>query len=335
MRRISRSELGTFKECRRKWYLGNWRALKRRSSGKPGAASVGNRVHAALATAYGNGGGNEMAQAVLLAWRAKDLARWEEYEKLQNESSEREGFMLPDGTLLLAVEHTDQWKKWQADHDLAVIMVEGYFEWVEESGIDAHLTVIDSERSLEAPMDVDGEPVTLVGKLDLRVTDESQGGARLFIDHKTTSSFKDLSQSLSMNEQLLHYHLLEYLNDMEEPTQGGMLNGLRRVKRTPAATPPFYARFTTWHNIDELRSYYLRVRGTIRDMLRVTAELDAGGDHREVCYPSPNERECPWKCPFYAVCPMMDDPRMDSEGFLNMAYEVHNPMERYEEEGDA
>ncbi len=74
----------------------------------------------------------------------------------------------------------------------------------------------------------------------------------------------------------------------------------------------------------------LKVDGVTDEMLSTRNKLLRGQDHRKVAYPNPT-RDCSWKCPFYNVCPMMDD-GSDYVRMLQNEYEQVNPLARYGEE---
>ena len=105
---------------------------------------------------------------------------------------------------------------------------------------------------------------------------------------------------------------------------------LRKVKRTAAAKPPFYKQIEVHHNLEELRSIWYRVIRVIEEIVTTRQELDAGGDHRYVVPPRPS-KDCTWKCPFFAVCPLFDD-GSNVEGMLDEYYTHLDPHERYNAE---
>jgi hypothetical protein len=212
-------------------------------------------------------------------------------------------------------------------------MVEGYVQWMQEQGDDANLRVIAPETELSALVEgeVAGEHVAFRarGKLDVRlrrVTD----GVHLFEDHKTVGNFADRVKVLRQDPQMLHYHLLEFLNAAEGDTRcdGALYNMLRRVKRTAKAKPPFYERVEVHHNTIEIESYRRRLLGAARDIMRAQRELDAGADPLTVAYPNPTG-DCSWDCDFYAVCHMFDDGSR-VEDALTALYVIQDPMARYD-----
>jgi hypothetical protein len=53
--RLSNSEIQTFKDCRRRWWLTYYRSLKPRNQDFTGALALGSRIHAALDDHYAKG----------------------------------------------------------------------------------------------------------------------------------------------------------------------------------------------------------------------------------------------------------------------------------------
>jgi len=166
--------------------------------------------------------------------------------------------------------------------------------------------------------------------MDVRATRVTDGSV-VFIDHKTVGSITAKTRLLHLDEQMLHYHLIEEGGAVDGPARpdGALYNMLRRVKRTPGAKPPFYARVHVPHNDRELVSYRARTLGVIQDMLDVEDTLVKTGErtHLSVVYPRPSQ-ECTW-CPFFQVCGMFDDGSR-AEDMLDAYYEVGDPLEYYQ-----
>ena len=297
--RISNSEIQCFKQCRRKWWLAYYRKLRPAREKRSGALVLGTNVHEALGSFYEP----DPRDPVALIKRIYAMER--------EKAVEAEDF--------------DALASINKDADLALAMIEGYVEWVAESGIDDDIEVISVEE--EIAVDIEDLPVTLIGKLDTRVRLRSSG-ALLSIDHKTCASIPDLISQLQLLEQPIMYQLLERLNSPDEHVIGGMFNMLRKVKRTAAAKPPFYHRESIYHSDVELRNFYLRLHGTLVQMLQLEKALDDGESPMHVAYPTPHN-DCSWKCEFRAVCPMFDD-GSHAEGVIASAFKVHNPYQRYE-----
>jgi hypothetical protein len=216
----------------------------------------------------------------------------------------------------------------EQEGELGYLMLEGYLEWVAEEGIDSIYKVIGVEEILATPML--GGRVHLIGKVDLRVQD-LRDGSHLVRDHKTTASLDDFPSWAHMNPQLMTYQTLDYVNrkgpDEDQRLAGGVFSLLKKVKRGVRAKPPFYRVHEVRHNVWTLRSFWTRTQGTLRDMVWVRDQLDAGADHREVAPPTPT-RDCRWWCPFFQVCPLFDD-GSDVDALLNDLYVKGNPYDYY------
>lgn len=296
---ISNSEIQTWKDCRRKWMLGSYLGLKLKQHTVTGPLALGTRVHAALEAYYTEGADLLEAHAKLLdVDRQALLMDLRDITELENEG------------------------------ELARIMLEGYIEWLEETGADSGWEVVSAERVVSAPL-LDGR-VELRGKLDMRVR-RLADDVLLFVDHKTTANFSDLTRTAYMDEQFLTYHMLETMSPTDDGSRcdGGVYNMLKKVKRSGTARPPFYERLEVRHNKQMLHSFWARIHGEIQDMLNLKMQLEQGADHRMVAYPRPS-RDCSWKCAFFAVCPLIDDGSA-AEQMLNDLYEQHDPNERYTE----
>ena len=149
------------------------------------------------------------------------------------------------------------------------------------------------------------------------------------VTHNTSARPSDFNTIAMNSEQLMMYTLLEKLNNEDgAPVEGGIYSILKKVKRTKNAKPPFYTRIVVRFNDDTMKSYWTRLNGTLRDMIRTRDELDAGADHRYVAYPTPT-KDCAWKCPFFQVCPLFDDGSA-AESMLYNHFTIKNPYERYE-----
>lgn len=296
--RLSNSEIQTFKDCRRKWWLTYYRRLQPKYKDMTGALAFGSRIHAALDDHY--------AKGIPLIKAHADLVE-------------------TDRQLLLADFYDTNQLEQEAE--MGRIMLEGYQQWVEEEGIDAELEVISTEETIIAPL-FNGE-IELQGKLDMRVRRKADG-VRMFRDFKTVGgSLSDFANLAPMNEQVMTYMLLEATKkDETERAEGGIFTLLKKVKRTANARPPFYDQIEIRHNIFTMRSFWNRIHGTIADLMNVRKSLDTGADPSYVAYPRPT-RDCKWKCQFFAICPMFDDGSA-AEQAIGDAYVVADPYAYYE-----
>lgn len=312
-RYLTNSELRCFKRCRRRWWLDYHRKIRPKHRQLTGPASVGTRVHAVLAGYYVPQG-------------AVRPDPWDLFEET----------ISRDKVLLDEQEASEEIRgKWRDEVDLARAMVEGYFDWVEETAADAGLEIVAPETRLVANPRFPSFPsVRLLAKLDVRAARTSDN-SRLFIDHKSVPDLTTPQKTLHLDEQMLHYHLAEYLDllgqdNAESRTDGAIYNMLRKVKRTATARPPFFGRVEVRHNLDELRSYWSRVLQELTDLEVAREALEAGTDHRQVMYPNPT-KDCAWDCQHFAVCPMFDDGGY-AEEFIKDNYVEANPLQRYEVE---
>lgn len=305
VRLISNSEVQAFKQCRRKWWLAWYRGLTPRKKAVQGIASTGTRLHIALDALYREG-------SPMAAWEALWAAQ----------TADREILHVQEASLLDIVK----------DFDLEAAMLEGYLEWLEETGADSALEVVSTETYVEAPF-LEGNreipPVSLIGRLDLRVRDR-RSGRRAFMDHKSVQAFK-APVLLGLDEQLLHYHLLEFLNTdaADARCDAAYYNQLRRVKRGPRSKPPYFKRETVSFNQHELESYTNRLAAVVTDIQRVEQDMrEEPGIAQHLAYPTPS-RDCTWKCPFLKVCRMFDDgSRVESA--LEELYQVGDPLAYYQ-----
>ena len=294
MQKFSNSELVEFRDCRRKWYLHYYLRLAAPDKSH-GPLALGTNVHVALATYYSPKGSQGLALGVLSSIYQEALEQADEISAIKIEQ----------------------------DKKLARIMVEGYFQWLEETGADANLQILEPEAEIEYETKVGSTPVLLIGKRDVIGVNTDTGIATL-VDHKTCQSFND--PALDLNEQSRMYLLLQRLNG-STVVQNCIWNLLRKVQRTARAEPPFYKREEIYVGEQELRYFFERVHGIVRDILSVREALDRGESHRSICYPRPS-RDCSWKCQYRTVCPMIDgDPHF--EDFLRDTYQETDPYERY------
>jgi hypothetical protein len=304
MRYFTNSEMSTFRDCRRKWWLGTYRRLRPRARKVVGPAPIGTRVHQSLAQWYVPEGEErvdprEALEAIITADRADLLAGFGEDE-------------VANGMLV---------KDFEGESDLVRAMIEGYVEWLAETGIDSDYRVVGSERAVEYQF-ADG--LSIAGRIDT-LLEKVSDGSHLGMDHKT-GDFGALVKTLPMEEQMLLYEILRRLTT-EGRSSGMLFNMLRKVKRTARAKPPFYERLPVPFNQHQLNSAWYRVMAIINDILAVTARLDSGESHLTAAYPRPN-KDCSWKCEFFAVCPMFDDGSR-AEDMIQSLYVVGDPLDRY------
>lgn len=296
--RLTNSEMSTWRRCERKWYWESYRGLRKREvlpAGTP--LAIGSRVHVALAAFYSGGSATDaLAESI-----ARDLATFPEHE----------------AQIL-------------KDQDLCSAMIEGYLEWLEETGVDADLRVIAAETKLEVPITFG---VTLLSKLDARVERHRAGTpTRMALEFKTVGDLTSSLPTLALDTQLLTEHLVEFLHLRERGQEGDRAQGvlyrmLRKVKRTDRAKPPFYSEEEVPHSVEELRNHWRHVVAYAGQIQAARARLDAGETHHSVTPPSP-QSSCSWYCPLLGACKLANA-GADVEGYLSDHFEVRDPLERY------
>lgn len=298
-RGVSISEIGTFLACRRQWWLKYVRCLQPAAREMTGTAQLGTRVHAGLQAHYT--GLDPVAS--LEALRDQEFALVEAGE-----------------TFTSAKEIADE-------HEQAVTMVTGYVEWLEETGADADYEVRAVESRVAHPGPLP-ERYWIQGKCDLLIASRTTGhtGVR---DFKTVQSVTSGLEVLNINAQARMYAMIEWLNRPQEAPRFVEWALIQRSKRTTRAKGPFFAHHGIHLNDDELRRFWVRVWGILRDMAACEDALADGGDHVATCYPSPGN-DCSWRCrEFLPVCALLDDPRSDAEHAIGSNFVVGDPYERY------
>lgn len=298
---FTNSEFGTFKQCKRKWFLSYYlkRQPRRHSMSKP--LNTGILGHEALMIFYRSGGDTAKVLAWLDARKAADI----------------EAAFAVDQSAIADI------------HELTRAIFEGYVWWLENTGADHRLKIESVERAYEIDGPVFG--TKLLGKVDFTGVDVVTGKI-LIVDHKFVDGFGRTIPTLNLNEQAPLYMMLRAVAEPDErPAVGVVWNMLRRVKRGPKAKPPFYARHEVYITETMLNRYWDQLFGQITDIHRVEEALDGGADHQVVAYPSPHQ-DCSWKCPYFGVCGLMNDPASDYESVLEFNFEIGDPLKRYEEE---
>jgi hypothetical protein len=321
-RDLTNSEVGVWQRCRRKWWLGAYRGLALKQQDYMGYRAIGGRVHRALAAWYVPDGEERTDPRDAL-----ERAIVEDWNSLVQQVRQRPNYVDDETSL------GDLSARFNDSVTLERAMVEGYVEWMIERGDDAQYRVTAPETEVSAVVEgkVADDDVRFRARalLDVRLTRVADG-VRLFEDHKTVGNFAQKRKMLHMDPQMLHYHLLEWLNtpEGERRCDGALYNMLRRVKRTAQAKPPFYDRVEVHHNEHELDAYRRRLLGAARDIMRAERELTTGADPMSVAYPNPVEA-CSWDCDFFVICPMFDDgSRVDDA--IAALYQVQDPMARYD-----
>lgn len=276
MLKASPSAMAKFRRCRRSWwltYVEGW-SVRPELAPVTGVALMGTRIHTALEAYYGYG-----------------IDAVDALNHLYGE---------------LIAQRPDRENDLAGERDTAAIMVSGYLDWVAENGIDEDYEVVETERTLDVPIQLtNGEMAIVSGKLD-QIVRRKFDGARLVLDYKTVGSLQK-ADLLILDEQMLVYSALLAIQLPNERVDGALYTMLLRSKQTARATGPFYEQVHIRYNVDQQQSILARIRGVMDDMERTTRQLKAGVDHRVVAYPNPMTDRCNWDCPFKSVCPLFDD----------------------------
>lgn len=328
----SNSETETFKRCPRKWWLGWYRRLTLRAADRTGPLATGDRVHRALACWYVPDGQTRVDPRDALERIIVD-----DWTAVANVARER-GL---DETQLAELAN-----RFQDANSLERAMIEGYVQWLQETGADSEYRIVGAEQAIYWDTQVDPyehvhssngsqlsnahrlRDVRVIARLDTRVQRISDG-AWLFKDHKTCADLKTPQKTLHGNPQMLTYLVLEWLNTAEGEARcdGALYNMLRKVKRTQRANPPFFERVEVRHNVHELENHKRELLAWTRQVLRAVDALDTGADPHDVV-PRTWRDDCSWSCDFFPVCPMFDDGSR-VEDALSGLYVEHDPRLRY------
>jgi len=281
VRRFRQSEIKTFKNCPRQWWLQYQRGLQKKhvEGSVVSKASVGTLYHKALEIYYLEGEDAALEEVGAgRAWATGDP----EQDKALN---------------------------------LVQRMVEGYIDWLKETGADAQWTVQGIEVQLEVPWPdkVFGDEVILTGRIDMQIVEEWTG--LKIVDNKSVMSF-DQADLLYINDQGRTYSWM--MRELGTPVNGFIHNQARRVMRTKTATPPFYNRVEVNYNDTLLDSHAIHLHSVLHSMVICAQKLEEAEDwqeeHHGMVPPNPSN-DCSWRCDFVHVCPMFDD-GSDAEGYL-------------------
>lgn len=315
---ISNSEMQTFKQCKRKWMLGNYYGLKKKVEDFDGPLPLGVRIHESLEWWYNQLKKIENGEEP----DNRNPHPVDEYTRLQNKDNKR--FLLSPHA-----NNEDKIKKFNNESELGRVMLEGYPEWVAESNADSDIDFDMQEKALSYTPDEFGGRVTLVGKIDGMIR-RKYDNSKAILDFKTCQHFTDYRNAAHHSEQLPLYINLERRNSEENDAKvdGGRYRLLKKVKRSARATPPFYEDHDVRFNKKSLNSHWTRVLGTVREMMDLRDRLDNGEDHLYYAYPT---QKMGWECttcPFFDGCFMLDD-GSDAEGFFTENYVQTDPNARY------
>lgn len=297
MRTVSNSEVQTFKDCRRRWYLQYVRCLRpKQGETTSSAAHLGTVVHKALFHYYEDGANPEE----VVAQTYNELDTLEDVEKQRK---------------------------------LALAMASGYQEWVETEGIDAGRTVLANELPFTIKLN---EKFTVRGKIDQLYLNEASGSVHVR-DFKTVLNFTEPLKYLPLDEQMPTYLSMfvddetPITDDKKDSLVGKVpvaatYTMIRKVQRSARAKPPFYYESTITYPKQHRQLFKQRLEGVLWDM---DTQLSRGEELTlTTAYPRPS-KDCSWKCPYMEVCKFANEDSKVAETLLHNEFEQYDPNERY------
>lgn len=297
---ISNSEIQTYLDCKRRWWLSYYRGLRLKAEAPIGPLSIGSRVHNALEQGYSSPGREAAMRRVLAESIEKDYP--------------------------LAIE-LDVLEQFEKECELALIMLEGFVDWAAEEGLDAGWEVLSEERIVRSPtLRIASQDVVLKGKLD-QIVKRDMDDSVWMRDWKTTQEKAPIM--MAFKPQIKTYLLLLQLTEPDSRVSGAQIVFLRKVKRTARAEPPFYMQEQVYISSTEMESFWKSLLGVLSQIVETDWALGAGGDPLTLA-PARPTRDCSWRCPYYSVCDMFDD-GSDIERYLDDLYVVADPYAYYDD----
>lgn len=279
--RLSNSEIETFQRCKRAHWWEYVQRLEPIAAPSPlRAAEVGSDFHTEMEAYYGG----EPQESILERMRA----RCEELE-----------LTAPGGDMHKAAE-------------LVLTMVEGYFDWLAEEGVDQGVDVIAPETAHSRTLpDLPG--VEFIGKVDLETSAE-------LIDFKTTKlPFATKIRTLRRSRQLPHYAWLlagrRHINRVR-------VRVAKQSTRSERTSPPYYAE-------EEIPITRARLAAHEAHLRELVPEIQANYARETLPVPTPQE-SCSWICPLYLVCDMADQGE-DYQQVIDQEFKQGDPLARYAE----
>jgi RecB family exonuclease len=324
--KISNSEMDRWKRCPRQWFVEYYLGYLPADPSPVSASGLGKRVHTAMEGRYGYDLDPLVVLAVLYAAELEAHPDWE--------------------------------KELNAEHELAKIMIEGWFKEAQEQGWEAGLNVIATEAEVAVPLPGFEGAVLLRGKLD-QVTQDGDGVMR-FLDWKTAQDFMR-DEMTEMDPQMQTYALIQWLaaghpvpaagqpfdTDPDLPVVlGGIINTMRKVKRTRQSKPPYYSSHRFLFSPERLAAKLAGVQQVAAEIMNARYQLDAayaaGGDaglvnhlQRTICRPVEIPTDCAWRCSFSSgLCQLMSAGTGWIDALVSSGkYRQGDPYERYTRQG--
>lgn len=299
--KISNSEIGTFLDCRRKYYFQYYLHLQKKTNGegKVNNLTFGTKIHEALGAWYVSGGQEDPNKII------KQL-------------------FIDERPMVVGYGDSDLLKKFDEQEKMGVMLIGHYMDQVLKNGLDYGFTYISSEEEMEMEILPD---VNFIGKIDA-LMERDVDGSKFLLEHKSYAS-SNAAQHIKVahiEPQHLGYMLL-YRANHDDYLSGTILNIIRKLKTLNRSKDPIIIREIIRHNQVEMDNYFRRLQEIAREIKLFIERVDSEGV--KAAYPTPTT-DCSWKCDFFSVCPLVDD-GSDWEGMLKANFESYDPYERYEE----
>lgn len=293
-RLVSNSEIETFRDCPRSWWLRYHRGLAPNREPVSGCANAGTLIHRGLEAYYSGE----------CAYSAYDVAIWMEGQCTADVAECGEDALRAEAV--------------RKAHTTAISAVGNYIRWAEDAGVDDGLTFEKVEQEYRMPLTA---RTALRGKLDLLASSDAWLAV---VDHKSVTSFQDEAW-VHLRGQFRTYALLaEY--DTGHRVTSVEINMVKRAAN-PKTEPAHRASAPI--NSACLDAHYRHLRAVVTDMERTEDRLAAGEEHHDVVPPRAT-RDCTWKCQFFSVCPAFDRGE-DAEFLLELDYHQEDPDARYDD----
>lgn len=211
------------------------------------------------------------------------------------------------------------YKKWRN-------LLRHYHAECESSGLDHGLAVAAVERTLSTEL-FDG--VGLRGQVDLLFFDADRG-ILVLPDHKSAASFRNLEDTLLINQQVRTYALLCAETEGLETPREVMFNVVRKVDPEDGRSkPPYFTRLHSYVSDGLLAQHREEVCQTARDIMMMREFLDTQQD--QPVLPPTVDQSCSW-CQYNPVCQVWNDPAADPMWLLGTLFVEGDPNARYNQE---
>lgn len=310
VRFVSHSEFNAYRRCRRSWFV-HYVLKRAQPPAEPGALDLGRITHEGLEVITNNGTLSEAKQRILAV--AKEDAETAEMTRIT--------LGLPNIPL------SEQWMEAAGD---AQNYIEGYVQWLEDTGADQRYVTYAAEEEMQMPLvtgRTTGRQWILRGKLDRRMRDRATGRLT-YMDYKTCATFESVMDRAYISEQFPCYEALLEYNHPDEQCSAGVWRMLRKVKRARNAEGEFFRDHSVSINAKHVNAVITRFGIMALEMDLLEHMWFEFGD-TDVFYPTPND-SCRWQCPIKHECPMFDDGSRVFD-MLDVQFVEINPYARYGE----